>query len=127
LPEIAFDLRQDLHDIVQVDDSIVLAVGDGGLIVRGTRDLGGEWSWRKMPTLTKNSLTSVAFDNSGRLWVVGNHGTLLTSDTQGTSWAIEEVGDQTDAVVRSNFFRIRVWGDAVWILGDGVVLKSTRS
>jgi photosystem II stability/assembly factor-like uncharacterized protein len=124
LPDIDFAARQGLNDVIQADDNTVLAVGDGGIIVRGTRTTKGEWSWHTMPTPTKNSLKSVALDEAGHFWVAGSSGTVLTGDRLAATWRIETLRDQTDAPVVSNFFRIRIVGDTVWVLGDGVVLKS---
>jgi len=128
LPGISFNSGQFLNDIVQIDDKTVLAVGGEGLIVRGTRDAGGEWSWHTVPTPIRNSLNSIAVDETGQhIWVVGDEGTLLTSNHEGATWTIEEIKDQTNAAVRSKFLRARVCGDTLWILGYGVVLKSHRA
>jgi len=56
---IAFAPRQSLYDVVQLDEGIVVAVGDGGLVIVGKRD-GGEWRWEKGTSGTTERLNVVA-------------------------------------------------------------------
>jgi hypothetical protein len=125
---ITFDYRQRLNAVIQSDYKTVVVVGEGGIIIRGSRDLGGPWSWQAVPSPTKSRLTWVTFDEqSGRFWAGGIQGTLLTSDDHGLHWVLRGMKDQNGKIIKADLYRARVKGDWVWVLGYGVVLRTHRS
>lgn len=86
-----------LNDVFFQDAIRGWIVGNGGLVLRTTNG-GATWT-RVMPAVTANDLQRVSFprdsaagvppdDPYGRGWIVGDGGTILSSDDFGQSWRI---------------------------------------
>lgn len=122
LPGIRFKTAQSLNDVLPLDPDSVVAVGDQGLILRGTRDPDGGWTCtRAMVPSDVENLQSVARDDQV-LWAVGDRGGIYRSRDGGATWVLAHVA--TDEKGRGvPLRRVRVRADRVWALGLGVVLK----
>lgn len=115
---ISFVPGQALLDILIIDRDTVLAVGQGGLIIRGRRHGTPVWTWETLSAQTSRNLTSIAVGGHA-LWVVGDGGLILRSTDQGTTWARVAVKDLREQALT----RVRFFGDDGWILGANVVLQ----
>lgn len=113
---------EQLNDIF-VDNTTAIVVGTKGLILRGTRDDGGNWSWSRVQSGVKSTLYSVAYTDKDGYWVVGEKGVILFSNDQGESWRKVAVKNSAGKPIESSFHRIRFAnGGMGWIVGEGVVL-----
>jgi photosystem II stability/assembly factor-like uncharacterized protein len=106
-----------LNDVHFQDANRGWIVGNAGLVLR-TDNGGASWT-RVLPAVTTNDLQSVSFprntsfgtppaDPYGRGWIVGDVGTLLSSEDFGQSWAIHTPSVTTDplfGVARGTSFR----------------------
>ncbi len=109
-----------LIDLLIVDRNTVVAVGQGGLIIRGRRGAGTPaWKWQTLPSQTREDLVSIAAGGHA-IWAVGGGGVILRSTDQGTSWSKVEV----KGLAGQGLSRVRFFGDEHgWILGNNVVLQ----
>ncbi len=106
-----------------VDDTTAIVVGTKGLILRGTRDESGNWSWTRVPSGVESSLNSVAYTEKNGSWIVGEKGVILFSDNRGKSWTRVFAKDEGGRPIESSLFRIRFTNSGMgWIVGAGVVL-----
>ncbi len=92
------DGGKSLNDVYFQDADRGWIVGNGGLILR-TSNGGASWT-RVLPGVTSANLEGVSFpdatgavapppdDPFGRGWIVGDGGTILSSDDFGQSWSI---------------------------------------
>ncbi len=123
-----------LNDVFFEDGDRGWIVGNGGLILR-TDNGGASWT-RVLPGVTSVDLQRVSFpdptggvmpppaDPYGRGWIVGDGGTILTSDDFGQSWRIVTpfaVTDNLLAVTRATT------GDAMAVGTNNRVLFTTAS
>jgi hypothetical protein len=125
LKSIRFDTGQSFADIVVVDHDRVFAVGQGGLVVRGTAT-AGTWTWTAVKPLgnTDESLSGVCYDHDSGLWIVGNAGSVLSSIDLGKHWTITHL--KTRDGKPAALARVRFFDGMGWIVGDGVVYRSSR-
>jgi photosystem II stability/assembly factor-like uncharacterized protein len=98
----------------------VFAVGERGLVIRGSQ-VNGKWAWTKVEVPTEVALNSITYAN-GSFWIVGNDGVILESKDKGKTWNRTVKRDAEGKPHKLQ--RIRFFGDAGWIVGQGVVLKS---
>ena len=77
-----------------------------------------------VPPQTDETLLSIAHADY-TLWVVGNGGVVLKSANRGKTWIRVVIKDNDQRLI-STFRRIRFFGDEGWIVGDQILLKSTR-
>lgn len=71
------------NDVIVVNDSLAIIVGDYGTIIR-TTDQGATWS--HIETNTNLSLTVIDFNNSGVGIIGGENGIVLKSYNYGKNW-----------------------------------------
>jgi photosystem II stability/assembly factor-like uncharacterized protein len=91
------------------------AVGFGGQLL-ASKDGGVQWSTVKTPLNV--SLTSIAIDKAGAVWVTYDDG-LLKSEDGGVTWKpIKTEG----RYFLSRLFRV---GDTLWAVGQSVILRQT--
>jgi len=88
---VATATEADLHDLAIHGESIIVAVGAGGTIMR-SHDLGDTWTLSESGTAA--DLRGVAWTGAGFM-AVGNQGTILTSP-DGATWSAPEHGFVTD-------------------------------
>lgn len=122
LSGIRFKTAQSLNDVLPLDRDTVVAVGDRGLILRGTRGPGGRWTCTRatIPSDAEN-LLSVARDDQV-LWAVGDRGGIYRSPDAGATWTqAHVVTDEKGRGVPHR--RVRAGADTVWVLGLGAVLR----
>lgn len=113
---------QGLSDIKMLDSKTGFAVGGNGVIVRGTKDAGGNWSWNGLSSPTREGLRSIEYDSYRRvLWIVGDNGTVLDSRDGGVHWNLSLLRDELGRL--PNLRRVRATEEGVWILGNGSVYK----
>ena len=86
----------------------LLASHDGGL------------TWQALKSPVQSSLSSLAIDKAGRIWIAADE-QLLVSEDGGQNW--------TAAKVDSNMFLSKVFGkgDSLWALGELGLLKQVGS
>ncbi len=122
-----------LNDVFFQDANHGWIVGNGGLILRTTNG-GAAWT-RVLPGVTAADLQGVFFPDAtgsgtlpaepyGRGWIVGDGGTILTSDDFGQSWRIVTpfaTGDNLFAVSR------RTTADAIAVGANNRVLVTAAS
>jgi Caspase domain/Photosynthesis system II assembly factor YCF48 len=118
---VSFEPGQSLTDIRLVDPKTGFAIGSKGVILRGSQNEDGTWTWKGIASPTKESLNSIAYAG-GRLWIVGDNGIVLSSRDLGKTWNVSSLKD--DQGNSPNLKRIRFFGDTGWILGGQVVFKS---
>ena len=127
-----FKKGQGFNDLV-ISKDLIIAVGDIGLIVQGKREeKDDKWKFKKIGSSTNEQLNSVAVHNSV-IYIVGNKGTILFSRNCGNSWQkSSDVAKDNHGfdISKYNLNRIRFFKGRKnwhgWILGDGIVLKSSR-
>jgi hypothetical protein len=124
LTGIKFETAQALTGITIVDFNLVFVVGSKGIILRGTRSVADNetWKWEKLDTPTNSHLQAIAYTDS-LLLVVGDDGIILRSTNRGRTWRkgalIKDANGQPIGLRR-----IRIFGDRAWIVGNGIVLRS---
>jgi photosystem II stability/assembly factor-like uncharacterized protein len=104
-----------------IDYETVFAIGDKGLMLRGSLE-NGTWSWKKLELDTTINLNSLAY-REGRIWIVGEAGLIMESADQGNTWARTQIKDEAGNL--PNLKRLRFFPDGGWIVGQGIVLKSS--
>ncbi|HUP59089.1 MAG TPA: YCF48-related protein [Thermoanaerobaculia bacterium] len=117
---IPLEIAQTFLDIRQINYETVIAVGERGLILRGTAK-NNVWVWRRAISNTPASLNAIALEGN-TVWVVGDHGVILNSHDDGATWSVIQ-----NASAVGNFRRIRFFTRSAWIVGDGVVLNQHKS
>src|SRR5579859_2234828 len=71
---------QGLNDIKLLDSKTGFAIGENGVMLRGSKDNMDNWSWNGISSPTRESLHSIEYDSYHKiLWAVGNNGTVLES------------------------------------------------
>lgn len=79
-----------------------------------------KWSFVN-PVPTGYSLYDVWRTDKGKLWVVGEYGTLLSSIDNGSTW-------ENNAITTSaNLYGIQAIADRMWIVGDGGTILSSSN
>ena len=93
------------------------AVGFAGELL-GSHDGGVTWEALKSPV--QSSLSSVAFDKAGHIWIAADE-QLVVSEDGGQNWTADKVD--------SNLFLSKVFGkgDSLWALGELGLLQQTGS
>jgi photosystem II stability/assembly factor-like uncharacterized protein len=120
LPKVTFKPGQSLAAVCQIDYDTVFVVGQSGLILKGTRQ-GKDWVWAVSDSGTAADLNYVTYDGEKRtVWIVGGLGVILRSDNLGKTWTLSH------SDTKQNLRRIRILDRQRWILGDQVVLTSSR-
>ena len=118
---IEFKQGQGLSDICLVGEDQVFAVGMEGMILKGSQNRNGTWAWARLESGTHEHLSSIDCTN-GKLWVVGEGGTILESRNLGRTW-IPRTYQASQG--KPSLKRVKFNGDTGYILGDRVFLKST--
>ncbi len=109
-----------LQDVVMIDSDTVMAVGQKGTLLKGSRR-GVIWSWEMLKSRpTGADLYSMAYAD-GTLWIVGADGVVLKTNDLGQSWAIRQLKDEFGSAPRLS--RVRTFENSVWIVGSGVVYR----
>jgi hypothetical protein len=126
LHDVHFRSGQGFKDLL-VDDHKIIAVGDAGLIVLGTRIQNSHWNFRQITPPTNETLLSIA-EHGSVIYVVGQKGTILYSRNGGLNWngsekIVDVNGNKLD-LSRTPLNRIRFFNGEGWILGGNIVLKS---
>jgi photosystem II stability/assembly factor-like uncharacterized protein len=120
LPMVKFKPAQTLSDACQIDDETVFAVGQGGLILKGSKE-GTDWQWTVENSGTGADLNSLTYDGEKKtLWIVGSQGVILRSDNLGKTWTLSH------SDTKQNLWRIRLMGNQRWVVGNQIVLTSSR-
>jgi len=120
LPMVKFKPAQALSAVCQIDDETVFVVGQGGLILKGSKE-GADWKWAIEDSGTGADLNSLTYDGDKKIfWIVGSQGVILRSDNLGKTWTLSQSG------TKQNLRRIRLMGNQRWIVGDQIVLTSNR-
>jgi photosystem II stability/assembly factor-like uncharacterized protein len=78
--------NKNLRDVVFLNATTGIAVGDSGLILR-TTDCGAFWS--VVPTNVSNDLTSISFVDSENGWVAGNGAVILRTIDGGLNFLVD--------------------------------------
>jgi len=118
LPMVKFKPAQALSAVCQIDDETVFVVGQGGLIIKGTKE-ATDWKWALEDSGTSADLNSLTYDGEKKtLWIVGSRGVILRRDNLGKTWALSH------SDTKQNLRRIRLMGNQRWIVGDQIVLRS---
>ena len=84
---------QRLNDLLIINETIVIAIGEGGLILK-SQDGGIQWS--KINSPTEKSLKSISKVNDNRILAVGESGVILLSENQGNSWQVTSSSTSSD-------------------------------
>lgn len=112
-----------LHAITQIGSQL-LAVGEGGAIVRATDQTAGNWVSVSSPTT--QTLRGVATNLISSTVAVGDQGTILRGGVNGNDWQVVEIDESRDfyavtADVSTGRFLAVGLGGAMWTSnGDGV-------
>jgi serine/threonine protein kinase len=124
LPGSAFDSpHQGLSDIIADPEiAYIVAVGAGGLILRGEQ-FQSNWVWKRIPSNTKQSLNSIAIDPDLNLWIAGNDGVILWSRNGGLSWEERPCFDEHGTRISDGFARVKFFGRQGWIIGGQTLLR----
>lgn len=129
LPKGVFAPRQTLADIVMIDDNTLVAVGEAGIVLRGTRTgKGTAWQWERIELRVpvRDDLTSMAYlRDVDAVFAVGSRGTILKATGNGSCWKRLETIAPTVAGGNDNrLSRIRFFGSrSGWIVGPDTVLQ----
>jgi photosystem II stability/assembly factor-like uncharacterized protein len=108
------------------------AQGNPWLLLAGTRsrvlrstDQGRTWVNVALPVTDRidrrNGLTDIRFVDSGKGWIVGDAGLVLTTDDGGTSWRVQRSGTEQDLKVVFAVDSRRAWIGG----GKGVLLATS--
>jgi photosystem II stability/assembly factor-like uncharacterized protein len=120
LSTVKFKPGQTLSAVCPVDDKTIFVVGQSGLILKGSKE-GVDWSWIPQNSGTVSDLNSLTYDTGKRtIWIVGGQGVILQSNNLGKTWTL------SPSDIKQNLRRIRILDDQRWIVGDQVVLTSSR-
>ncbi|MCY1060111.1 hypothetical protein [Nannocystis sp. SCPEA4] len=104
-----------LRDVDSAGDGVVVAVGDGGVIL--TRSPEGVWVTRKGNTTSDlSAVASHVASSQVLLTAVGAGGTIVVSDDGGLNWEIADSGVTVD-------LHDVAWGSGTVAVGDGVILR----
>jgi len=107
-----FAYDHELQDVAYGDDGVLVAVGFG--IILQSHDEGLSWS---KSNVTGDFYTSVAFNNDGVPFVVGNKGSIIYSDDKGESWSTIEGGHSP--IGRNTSFRsVKFFGEMGFAVGE---------
>ncbi|MBR84419.1 MAG: hypothetical protein CMA85_00515 [Euryarchaeota archaeon] len=93
---IATGVDEDLLDVSFLDDDLGVAVGKNGTIIF-SEDGGQTWDYRDAPSeIIQNSIVSVEFFSSVRIYAVTDHGHIIKSAREGTTdvgflWNLVEI------------------------------------
>lgn len=105
-------LERHLQDIVALDASTLVAVGNGNTVVR-SEDAGHSWVTVPVPmSSVENKLLRIRRAPSGELWAVGVMGTVLVSRDEGRSFV--PVAPPEDVAWNDVGFS----GSGVWLVGE---------
>jgi hypothetical protein len=119
-----FQPGDQLWDIRLVDYKTGIAVGQRGVILQGSKDKDGVWTWTGIPSPTKELLRSIEYADD-MAWIVGDNGVVLNSTDRGNTWNISFLRDDFGRLP-AHLYRVKSVGDSVWIVGDGVVYKLVK-
>lgn len=87
IPQNISQAETPLGDALYLPNDVVVAVGDGGTVLRST-DGGLAYAWVPFPEESMG-LAVLATDPFGQLWAGGEFATLAISHDEGNTWAIE--------------------------------------
>jgi photosystem II stability/assembly factor-like uncharacterized protein len=96
-----------LNGVTFVEDSIAVAVGDSGRIIRST-DFGSTWSDEERPTFV--SIRSIAASRS-LVVAVGSGNTILRSTDAGISWS-------SSTLAKGGFYKVALFDSLHGIIAD---------
>jgi photosystem II stability/assembly factor-like uncharacterized protein len=108
-----------LYGIFFINQSTIIAVGEGGTITRTT---DGGATWFDLISGTTNTLYGVFFTDSLSGTAVGSGGTILRTSDQGTNWSLQN--STTSLPLYSVFFSDDSSGTVVG--GGGIILNTTN-
>lgn len=116
------------YQIYSPNDSLVLAVGLNGSIVRSVNN-GATWTSPSLPGVASTELTSIASVDGQTIWVGGRGGKLWKSTDAGVSWTAQTFfpsDDIWDLAITDNS---HLWISFTRSLGfyDGVAFTSDTS
>jgi len=122
IPLTGIELRpgQDLIDLWAQDSQTLFVVGAGSLILRGTQQADTSWKWERLEPPLEADFAAITYGLRA-IWILGTQGTILKSPDFGVNWVDSSISTHT---ARPNLRRVRFFGEAGWIVGDKVVLKS---
>lgn len=105
-------LERHLQDVVALDASTLVAVGNGNTVVR-SEDAGHSWVTVPVPmSSVENKLLRIRRAPSGELWAVGVMGAVLASRDEGRSFV--RVAPPEDVAWNDVGFS----GSGVWLVGE---------
>lgn len=79
------ELRAALQDIAAWDNDHILAIGNDGAVVTGTRT-NDQWALRESTIGEKTKLLGLTVQGQGEAWAVGDMGAIFHSTDYGVSW-----------------------------------------
>lgn len=100
-------------DIIQVNDSLYVAVGERGHILLSND--GNEWRQANVPV--QSNLNAVHFADEQHGWAVGHDSVILATSDGGSSWQIQQFLPESDKPLLDVHFRNRLHGVAVGAYG----------
>lgn len=106
-------MKSMLFDIVNVNDSFMVAVGERGHIIRAQ----GLNDWHQVDVPTQATLTAITFINENLGWAVGHEGIILNTQDGGFSWQVQQHLPQMQKPLLDIAFRNEKEGVAVGAYG----------
>jgi hypothetical protein len=115
-------IAQPLRDVIQITKDIIIAVGEGGAIVRCDNPVERRPGCELISSKTDQTLNSISYDEARRLlWVVGDNGTILWSGNQGKNW--RKLRPPQGNPIANNLVRVRSIAGRGFIVGNGIMLE----
>ncbi|PUA26295.1 MAG: hypothetical protein B0W54_24205 [Cellvibrio sp. 79] len=97
---------------------LLVAVGENGLIAHSS-DSGKHW--RKRPSPTQKTITTISFDENSKHWIAaGEYGLILISDSTGQHW------QQVEFDSASTFSKIVSLPDQIIAIGDNGLIAQSK-
>ncbi|GLX76765.1 hypothetical protein tinsulaeT_01050 [Thalassotalea insulae] len=106
-------VRSMLFDIVKVDNSFMVAVGERGHILRAS----SVDSWQQVDVPSQTTLTAVTFVDAQTGWAVGHDATILATQDGGFSWQVQQFLPSTQKPLLDVAFKDSKEGVAVGAYG----------
>jgi photosystem II stability/assembly factor-like uncharacterized protein len=113
-----FPISVSLYGVGFNGKGTVVAVGQGGEIVKSTND-GSSWQTIKASQAGSLDLWSVAFADANTVWAGGQSGTLDVSGDGGTTWTPWRVTDSSGKAYYPNIHQIAFTSPSVGYLAGG--------
>lgn len=106
---------QKLYGVAYRDSGIVVAVGDGGTIIRS---IDGGSHWENIISPATDALRAVTFHGNTGL-AVGISGTVIRSENSGLNWSLQ------DRITHRDLFSVSMNGDMAVMTGhEGYIFRS---